>query len=548
MTALEPTTTDGDVVPAIRIRGVSKTFGSTHALRDVSFDIPRASVHALCGGNGSGKSTLIKILAGVYQADAGTIEIDGEVHDATRTNPGWAAASGLHFVHQAVGTFPSLTVAENFAVGTTFGARSLAPVPWRTLHRRVQNLLDRFEIDVSPRSLMSEVSPATQTMIAVARALQDEAESGHGTLVLDEPTAALPTDEATVLLDAMRSYARRGHAVIFVSHRLSELLAVSDHATFLRDGKHIETRAKADLDERDLVELITGQTPSEPVSDAAVTDRLGEVRLELQDFSVGPLEGINLQVRAGEVLGIAGLLGSGRSMMLQSLFGAGPAHGGRATIDGEPLGKADVADAIQSGVAYVPEDRAGQAAFASLTVRENISAPDLKRYWNRLWLRRTVERVDAKASIARYQVKVGGAESLFATMSGGNQQKVVLARWLELKPRLLLLDEPTQGVDVGARGAIHQLVRQAASAGAAVVVVSSDPQELVDLCDRVVGLHGGNLGGTASGLDLTVQRCTELGQGLGLQIVESATVPAQPEGSSTHHLDHHNQKCEATTP
>jgi ribose transport system ATP-binding protein len=323
---------------------------------------------------------------------------------------------------------------------------------------------------------------------------------------------------------------------------------VSDHATFLRDGKHIETRAKADLDERDLVELITGQTPSEPVSDAAVTDRLGEVRLELQDFSVGPLEGINLQVRAGEVLGIAGLLGSGRSMMLQSLFGAGPAHGGRATIDGEPLGKADVADAIQSGVAYVPEDRAGQAAFASLTVRENISAPDLKRYWNRLWLRRTVERVDAKASIARYQVKVGGAESLFATMSGGNQQKVVLARWLELKPRLLLLDEPTQGVDVGARGAIHQLVRQAASAGAAVVVVSSDPQELVDLCDRVVGLHGGNLGGTASGLDLTVQRCTELGQGLGLQIVESATVPAQPEGSSTHHLDHHNQKCEATTP
>ncbi|CAN5200231.1 sugar ABC transporter ATP-binding protein [soil metagenome] len=542
-------TIDGraSAVPAIRFSGVSKAFGGTQALSDVSFDIARASVHALCGGNGSGKSTLIKILAGVYQADAGVIEIGGQPHDATRTNPGWAAANGLHFVHQAVGTFPSLSVAENFAVGTTFGARSLAPVPWGTLHRRVQHLLDRFEIDVSPKTLMSQVPPATQTMIAVARALQDEDEAaaGEATLVLDEPTAALPPDEAMVLLDAMRGYARRGHAVVFVSHRLSELLDVSDYATFLRDGRHIETRSRAGLGERELIELITGHAPSGLAAESP--DRqLGDVRLELRDFAVGPLAGIDLEVRSGEVVGIAGLLGSGRSTLLQALFGVGSASTGHASIDGAPLTTTGVSGAIDSGVAYVPEDRAGQAAFSGLSVRANISAPNLKRYWNRLWLRQGAERTDARTAIARYRIKVAGAESLFATMSGGNQQKVVLARWLDLKPRLLLLDEPTQGVDVGARTAIHELIRQAAAEGAAVLVVSSDPQELVDVCDRVVGLHRGRLVGTASGGDLTVQRCTELSQGLG-QTPHQGPTTTDPDGP-TIDLDQSNEKRGVPTP
>jgi ribose transport system ATP-binding protein len=499
--------------PAIRIQGVSKTFGSTLALQDVTFDIPRASVHALCGGHGSGKSTLIKILAGVYQADEGTLEIDGHAHDATRTNPAWAEASGLHFVHQAVGTFPSMTVAENFAVGSTFGARALAPVPWRHVHRRVQEVLDRFEIAVSPKAIMSQLAPATQTMLAVARALQNEPEAGRGALVLDEPTAALPTDEAEAVLDAIRGYARRGHAVIFVTHRLSELLDASDSATFLRDGRHIETCKASNLDERGLVERITGQ-PSSSTDLSTPEDSPGSARLQLREFSAGPLQDISLDVLAGEIVGVAGLLGSGRSTLLQSLFGVKPAWSGSAKLDGAALNLSDSRSAIRAGIAYVPEDRAGQAAFPELPVRINLSAPNLRRYWNGLRLRRTPERSDARAAIERYNIKVSGPEASFATMSGGNQQKVVLARWLGLAPRLLLLDEPTQGVDVGARTTIHQHIREIAATGTAVLVVSSEPQELVDLCHRVIGLHQGHVVGEASGVELSVQRCTELGHGL----------------------------------
>jgi len=522
--------------PAIRIQGVSKTFGSTRALRDVSFEIPRASVHALCGGNGSGKSTLIKILAGVYQADEGTLEIDGQVHDATRTNPTWAEASGLHFVHQAVGAFPSMTVAENFAVGSTFGARALAPVPWRNVHRRVQEVLDRFEIAVSPKAVMAQLAPATQTMLAVARALQNEAEAGRGALVLDEPTASLPSDEAAAVLDAMRGYARRGHAVIFVTHRLTELLAAADSATFLRDGRHIETCKASVLDERGLIERITGQPSSPADLEPAQTTR-GSVRLELSKLSAGPLDDISFDVHAGEILGVAGLLGSGRSTLLQTLFGVKPARSGSARLDGTPMNWSEANAAIRAGIAYVPEDRAGQAAFPELPVRTNISAPNLRRYWNGLRLRRAPERSDAQAAIEHHNIKVSGPEAPFATMSGGNQQKVVMARWLGLAPRLLLLDEPTQGVDVGARSTIHQHVRDIAATGTAVLVVSSEPQELVDLCHRVIGLHQGRLVGEASGNELTVQRCTELGHGLTdrdgtpggeLKVVTPARFPQPP--------------------
>ncbi|HEY3737510.1 MAG TPA: sugar ABC transporter ATP-binding protein [Jatrophihabitans sp.] len=514
MTTVDQVRNPKSAAPAIRIHSVAKTFGGTHALQDVTFDIPRASVHALCGGNGSGKSTLIKILAGVYQADAGTIEINGQEHEAARTNPGWAEANGLYFVHQAVGTFPSMTVAENFAVSSTFGAGSLAPIPWRSVHRRVRDVLERFEIDVSPKTLMAQVPPATQTMIAVARALQDEDEAGRGILVLDEPTAALPAEEAQTVLDAMRGYARRGHAVVFVSHRLSELLAVSDSATFLRDGRHIRTCDATDLDERSLVQLITGHAPFTPEKDTLNTDPT-PARLRLEGFAVGPLDNVSIEVRAGEIVGIAGLLGSGRSTLLQSLFGVRSPRGGRAMLDDVELVLGDIPAAISNGIAYVPEDRAGQAAFAELPVRTNLTVPHLGRYWNRLWLRKKAERSDTHAAIERYQVKVAGPEAYFATMSGGNQQKVVLARWLELAPRLLLLDEPTQGVDVGARAAIHQLVRQAAASGAAVLLVSSDPQELVDACDRVLGMHDGRITGEATGAELTAQRCVELSHGLG---------------------------------
>ncbi|MCW2830466.1 MAG: Monosaccharide-transporting ATPase [Aeromicrobium sp.] len=508
-----PASTDSDVDVTLRVRNITKSFGSTQALSDISFDIERASIHALCGGNGSGKSTLIKVLAGVYQSDSGSIEVDGQVQDGSRTSPAWAKANGLHFVHQAAATFPEQSVAENFALGSSYGGGALQPVSWRRLHRRVQAVLDRFELDVSSRDRMGSLAIATQTMVAVARALQDEGTAGSGILVLDEPTASLPAHEAQTVLEAMRGYKQRGHTVIFVTHRLGELLDVADNATFLRSGRHVETRALAGLGERGLIERITGQDPAARDS----SDRsFGEARprLVLRDYAVGPLRSASLEVRAGEIVGLTGLLGSGRSALLQGLFGARASTGGTAELDGVPLVARSPHAAVKAGVAYLPEDRSGQAAFPEMAVRENLSAPALGRYWKRGRLSRSKETAAAKADIHEYGVVTASTESELSTLSGGNQQKVILARWLGLGPRLLLLDEPTQGVDIGARQAIHAQIRAAADQGMCVLVVTSDYEEMPELCDRVLGVFNGRIEGELVGPELTTRNCVELAYGL----------------------------------
>ena len=499
-------------IPALRFTGISKSFGGTQALHEVGFDIAAGSVHALCGGNGSGKSTLLKILAGVYQGDTGSIEVHGAGHPAAKSSPGWARECGLHFVHQAVGTFPDLSVAENFALGSGYEASLLQRVPWRRLQSRVQEVLERFELDVHASTKMGELRPATQTMVAVARALQHEKEPGRDVLVLDEPTASLPAYEADVVLDAIRRYSDRGQTVIFVTHRLPEILDVATDVTFLRDGTHLETRPIAGLGERDLIERIAGHAV---VSSLSAGPAVGSsTRLELKEYSAGPLLDVSLNVAAGEIVGISGLLGSGRTTLLQSLFGARPVNAGEALLDGQRHRPKSPRAAIRAGVAYLPEDRPGEAAFSELGIRENLSAPALHRYWNRGRLARRAEARDARQAIERYGVIASSCEAPLSSMSGGNQQKVILARWLELAPRLLLLDEPTQGVDVGARAAIHRLIKNAAAQDMSVLVVSSDPEELVDLCDRVVGIWQGRVRGGASGADLTIQRCIELAYGL----------------------------------
>jgi ribose transport system ATP-binding protein len=499
-------------VPALRFTGVSKSFGGTRALHQVSFDIAAGSVHALCGGNGSGKSTLLKILAGVYQGDSGSVEVHGEAHQAARSSPGWARECGLHFVHQAVGTFPDLSVAENFALGSGYEASLLQRVPWRRLQSRVQEVLDRFELDVHASTKMAQLRPATQTMVAVARALQHEKEPGRDVLVLDEPTASLPAHEAEAVLDAIRGYSDRGQTVIFVTHRLPEILDVATDVTFLRDGNHLDTRPIEGLGERDLIERIAGHAVVSSPSNGPSAGR--PTRLELKEYSAGPLRDLSLNVGAGEIVGISGLLGSGRTTLLQSLFGARPVNGGEARLDGRRHQPRSPRTAIRAGVAYLPEDRQVDGVFSELGVRENLSAPALDRYWNRIRLNRRTEAANARQAIARYGVVASSCEAPMSSMSGGNQQKVLLARWLELAPRLLLLDEPTQGVDVGARAAIHGLIKDAAVRDMSVLVVSSDPEELVDLCDRVVGIWQGGVSGEVTGADLTIQRCIELAYGL----------------------------------
>jgi ribose transport system ATP-binding protein len=495
--------------PALRVAHVSKTFPGTRALDDVSFDVAAGEIHALLGGNGSGKSTLIKILAGVYQADAGgTISIGGTTVEANHTTPSRARSIGLHFVHQNPAVFPALTVAENIAIGSGFAMRA-GVIDWRSLYRRTQTLLDRFEISVRPKAVMGSLRPAERAMVAIARALQDQEETGTGVLVLDEPTASLPRAEVDTLMAALTRYAANGQTILFVSHRLDEVIQSAHRATVLRDGQFAGTAIGAELTESNLIRLIAGRH-LEQVFPEMPHPRSDSVALAVHGLAGGPLVDVNFQVGQGEVLGIAGLLGSGRSELLKMIFGAYPTKRGTIRIDGQAVRLRHIGEAMDAGVAYVPEDRSIEASFAGMTVSENVTAAVVGRYWSKLRLRRRAADRDARIAIDKFGVDAVSEQQTMATLSGGNQQKVILARWLRRKPKILLLDEPTQGVDVSARAQIYALVRQAVTDGCSVLLVSSDFEELSRVCDRVIVLASGRITAELCTPDIDPLRLTEL--------------------------------------
>lgn len=493
------------------VRNVSLSFGGTQALDDVSFAIRRGSVHALLGGNGSGKSTLIKVLAGVHQADAGWIEVDGNRINASRTTPNWATDVGLRFVHQAVGTFDGFSVAENFALGSSYAVSGTGRIDWERLHKRVRETLDRFGVHVDPGAMLNALRPAERTLVAVARALEDEQNSA--VLILDEPTAALPPHEVDMVHDAIRGYVAQGHTVVIVSHRVDEVLEIATDATFLRDGRHLLTRSATGMDERMLMQQIAG-IDAQPTKKLFGRRTSLPVTLQVSHLAAGALTDVSFNLRKGEILGVSGLAGSGRSSLLRTIAGLCPRLTGQIHFDGEEL-RADQApsDAIDAGIVYVPEDRAADGIFADKSIRENLTAPGLSKYTLCGRIVRTRERDAARSAIDTYGVVCTSAEAPLSSLSGGNQQKVVLARWLEMSPRLLLLDEPTQGVDIGARSALHRLIRDAAAEGTSIIVASSDARELSELCDRVIGLWMGQVVGELKDDTLSPHTCVAIAYG-----------------------------------
>jgi len=494
----------------LRLSHLSKVFPGTRALDDVSFDVRRGEFHALIGGNGSGKSTLIKILAGVYHGEpGGMISVDGREIPAERTSPEAARAAGLHFVHQNPAVFPALSVAENLAIGHGFERTAIGGVRWRALRRRTSGLLERFDIRATPDTLVRDLRPAERAMVAIARALQDQEGERTGLLVLDEPTASLPRAEVVRLLGALTRYAQSGQTILFVSHRLDEVVDTADRATVLRDGRFAGTLEGEDITEPRLIELIAGR-PIENVFPEMPAIESDEVVLELRHVSGGPLTDVNLQLRKGEVLGVAGLLGSGRSELLKMVFGAYRVRKGEILIDGSPVRFRHVGDAMRAGIAYVPEDRGGEGAFFDLSVSDNLTAALVGRYWKGMHLNQRRADADARDAIGRFLVQARSEHQELATLSGGNQQKVILARWLLRNPKVMLLDEPTQGVDVNARAEIYNLVREAVASGCSVLVVTSDFEELSHVSDRVVILNQGRVIGELRAPDITPTRLTEM--------------------------------------
>ncbi len=495
---------------ALAVAGLSKTYPGMRALKSVSLSISSGEFHALVGGNGSGKSTLVKLIAGVEHADAGgQVTVGSRTIEAHHMTPSLSRSLGLRFVHQDAGVFTDISIAENLALGRRFTTGFAGRVRWRELRREAERLLARVGLRCDPGAALSSLSASSQTLVAVARALADVEETAT-VLILDEPTAALPNDEAEKLLSTLRALTSEGLAVLLITHRLDEVVGVADRVSAFRGGQLVGTAAGDQVTHDRLIEFIVGRPLGavfpempEPKDDAADV-------LTVENLSVGPLQDVSFTVRRGEIVGVAGLLGTGRTTLLRTIFGERRPRSGAITVAGRPLDGHSAHDAIARGIGYVPEDRKNDAVFNDLSVRENLVAASLPQFWR--WSGMATKRETAAAARARHEfgIKSPNLENPISSLSGGNQQKAVLARWLRLEPSLLLLDEPTQGVDIGARADIYAIVRRAVRDGASVLLVASDFDELARVSDRVVVVRNGRVTAEVKPPELDQHMLTQL--------------------------------------
>ncbi len=463
------------------------------------------------GTNGSGKSTLIKILAGIYAADpGGEIVVNGTPLPPGTLTPARAKEIGLHFVHQIPAVFPTLSVAENIAIGRGFVTGRGGRIRWADQRERTRRILERFHIHAAPETPAGFLAPADRTLVVIARALQDLDGAQGGVLILDEPTASLPGPEVDRLLDTLRKYAGQGQSIIYVTHRLDEVLRATHRVTALRDGRNVGTAETTEMDKSKLVSLMLGRSIDAERSHEAPASGGEAPVLSVRSLVGGYVAGASFEVGRHEILGIAGLLGSGAADVQRLLFGTLPIASGEVLLDARPFRPEGPRAAIAAGVAYVPPDRAHEAEFPGMSLRENLTAGGMARYFRGQRLRHDVERSDARALIKRFLIRASSTEQPQSTLSGGNQQKAVLARCLRDEPNLLLLDEPTQGVDVHARAEIHKLLREAAQGKTSILVVSSDFEELAALCDRVIAMAHGRIVGEVRPPALDSHRLTEL--------------------------------------
>ncbi|MFI5038914.1 MAG: sugar ABC transporter ATP-binding protein [Solirubrobacterales bacterium] len=492
----------------LEVEGVSKTFTRTKALSRVSMSIDAGEVHALLGQNGSGKSTLIKILSGYHQPDpGGGIRIEGQ--ELPFQSPVGSYRLGCRFVQQDLGLVPTLSVIDNMSLGsgfpTTFGT-----VREKASRRQAQEDLAKLSLDIDPKALVSTLSASERTGVAIARALREDPEYPACLLVLDEPTATLPVDEVDHLLDRVAAISATGVGVLYVTHHLGEVFRVANKVSVFRDGIVVGAGPVSNFDHAAIVtllageELISEETEARRQKAARAAARNHETVFEVEGLRAGALAGVSFSVERGEIVGIAGLAGSGRDSILGASYGALPRTAGEVRIAGTPVPPNRPDLAIGRGVAYVAPDRKIGGGVMTMTARENLTLPNLKPFWKGGILRRKPETSATKEWFERLSVRPANAiDDSLGIFSGGNQQKILFGKWLSQKPLVFLLDEPTQGVDVGAKADLHRELVTAATEGAAVIVSSSDLEELADLCDRVIVIVDGKISSVLEGAELT---------------------------------------------
>jgi rhamnose transport system ATP-binding protein len=470
----------------LEVRNIEKSFPGVRALSGVSFEVRPGEVHALLGENGAGKSTLIKIMSGVYQPDLGSMFVNGA--QVNFSSPDDARRAGVATIYQELLLFPELSVAENIFLGHAPLAGA-GRIDWRAMRAEAARLLDSLEIDdLSPDQIVGVLTVGNRQRVEILRALSHDARI----LIMDEPTAALTESDVTRLFDVVRRLKQRGVGIVYISHRLDEIFAIADRVTVLRDGAYVGSRDVADTNVGELVQMMVGRR-LESLFPKTVAP-IGAPVLEARDLVRRPLtKGVSLTVRAGEIVGIAGLVGSGRSELAQTLFGMTPSESGDVRLNGESVRIDSPETARDKGIAYVPEDRGTQGLVRGMSVLHNFSLAALGSLSRAGFIDRAAERRMALEGVARFSVKTSSVDEIAGRLSGGNQQKIVLGKWLANNPKLLILDEPTRGIDVGAKAEIHRLMSQLAAQGVAILMISSELPEVLGMSDRVLVMREGRL-------------------------------------------------------
>ena len=466
-------------------RGISKQFSGVEVISDVDLDLMRGEIHALLGENGAGKSTFAKIVAGVHRPTRGSLTLNGQTVDVA--NPIIAQKLGIALIHQEPISFPDLSVAENLVLGRQDGA-PLSRVPWAQMTGDARKVMDLLGVAIDVTKPMRGLSIADQQMVEIARALA----SDSWLIIMDEPTAPLTPKEVATLFGIARRLRDEGRTIIFISHRLEEVRALCDRVTIFRDGSKVATDTIGNLSDADIIRLMIGRPLKEYMHKQGT--KIGDVALKVTGLTLpGVFRDISFEVRKGEIVGLGGLVGAGRTDVAKAIFGITKAESGTIEVDGKAAVINQPTDAIALGLSFVPEDRAQAGIFRTLPIDQNITAAVPHKISPGLFIRRALEKTLASESVAKLRIRIATLRQPIGELSGGNQQKAILARWLLTDPQILILDEPTRGIDIGVKAEFYDMIGELAAGGRAVLLISSELPELLALCDRVLVMSEGRL-------------------------------------------------------
>lgn len=471
----------------IEMKGINKAFGGNPVLQNAGFVLADGEIHALMGENGAGKSTLMKILTGVYTRDAGTVIVDGK--EVVYNNAQEAEKEGIVFIHQELNVLFDLTVEENMFLGKEIHNR-FGVCNKKAMQKEVRRILDVLGVKIKPDAKMDTLSVGQQQMIEIAKALMVDAK----VIIMDEPTAALSQSETVTLFKVVRSLKEKGVSIVYISHRMEEIFELCDRITILRDGQYVGTRNIPETNMDEIVKMMIGREIGERYPER--NTKLGDVVFEVKNLNCpGIFSDVNFNVRSGEVLGVAGLMGAGRTEIMQSIFGNMPHVTGQIFMNGKEIHNKNPWDAMENGIGFITEDRKTEGLMLEESIVKNISIANLGRISQKGVLNKKREQEMTQKGIEDLHIKCTGAQHACGNLSGGNQQKVVFAKWIFTEPKVLILDEPTRGVDIGAKKEIYSIINKLADTGVAIIMVSSELPEILGMSDRVMVVHEGKIGG-----------------------------------------------------